>query len=110
MPAANTPIIGMFDDDPRNLSPQVAYEEQSSQKGELVVDLLMVRSNPPDEDPSRYQRLEICDRWSDEDREKVGERHDWMNVLNGDTFGWTTAWMKWRSGKPMLQWVKDTKK
>jgi len=34
------------------------------------------------------------------------EKRDWINFKNGDIFKCITAWMRWRSGKTTMQWVK----
>ena len=93
------------DNDPRNSSTRVAYKEQSNQTGELVAVLLAVRNHPPDEDlriisDSRY----VIDGLTK--NIKQWERRDWLNVENKDIFKCITAWMRWRSGKTTLQWVK----
>ena len=93
------------DNDPRNVSARVACKEQSNQTGELIAVLITVKNHPPNEDlriisDSKYTIDGLTKNV------KKWEERDWTNVQNGDIFKCTTAWMRWRSGKTTMQWVK----
>jgi len=67
--------------------------------------LIAVRNHPPNEDlriitDSKYVIEGLTKNL------KTWEKRDWSGVQNRGIFKSITAWMRWRSGKTTLQWVK----
>ena len=99
--------IGVWygDEDPRNLSMRVPIAAQSNQTGELMAVLMATRNHPLNEDlrilsDSRYVIDGLTknrSRW---------ESRNWIDTHHGDIFKCITAWMRWRTGKTSLKWVK----
>lgn len=84
---------------------RVAHREQSNQTGELIAIFLAVKAHPPEEDicivsDSRYAidgLTKNLRKWED---------RDWADVQHREIFKSITAWMRWRSGKTRMKWVK----
>jgi len=92
-------------EDPRNMAIRVPGEKQSNQIAELLAILHATKNTPGNQD------LKICSdsRFAIDGLTKYAqnwEAKDWINVRHGDLFKCTTAWMRARTGKTTLKWVK----
>jgi ribonuclease HI/exonuclease III len=93
------------ENDPRNISMRVPLNPQTNQTGELMAVLLAVKSHPPNGDltiasDSRY----VIDGLTR--NIKKWESRNWTDTSHGALFKCIAAWMRWRSGKTTLTWVK----
>ena len=90
--------------DPRNMAIRVPGEKQSNQVGELLAILHAIKSTPG------AQPLKICSdsRFAIDGLTKhaPGWEEDWMQVKHGALFKCATAWLRARTGKTTLKWVK----
>ena len=91
--------------DPRNMAIRVPGEKQSNQVGELLAILHAIKSTPG------AQPLKICSdsRFAIDGLTKHApgwEKKDWMQVKHGALFKCATAWLRARTGKTTLKWVK----
>jgi ribonuclease HI/exonuclease III len=92
-------------DDPRNVALRVPGRKQSNQIGELLAILRAVQAVPEN------QPLRIC---SDSKfaidgltrHAKDWEGRNWLGVAHGPLFKCTTAWVRARTARTVLQWVK----
>ena len=93
------------ENDQRNVSERVPLRTQSNQTGELMAILHTVSHHPKDEDiriltDSRYAvdgLTKNLRRW---------EERNWIDTHHGELFKCIAAWMRWRTGRTYLKWVK----
>ena len=93
------------DQDPRNKSMRVPILNQSNQTGELLAVLTAVREHPPQDNllivtDSKY----VIDGLTK--NLKKWEERNWIDTCHGHLFKCTAAWMRRRSGKTTLKWIK----
>jgi ribonuclease HI len=91
--------------DTRNLYMRVPIDEQSNQTGELLAELMAIKSHPPNEDlkiisDSRY----VIDGLTK--NRKRWEARDWIDTHHGNIFKCITAWTRWRNGNTYIKWIK----
>jgi len=92
-------------EDTRNMAIRVPGKEQSNQIGELLAILHAVQNTPGNQD------LRICSdsRFAIDGLTKHAqnwEAKDWIAIRHGKLFKCTTAWIRARTGKTTLKWVK----
>ena len=84
---------------------RVPTEHQSNQTGEILAILIAAKNHPPNENlrivsDSKYAidgLTKNLKRW---------ESRGWIDTQHGKLFELTTAWLRWRTGKTHLKWVK----
>ena len=91
--------------DPRNTAIRVPGKKQSNQIGELLAILHAIKNTPGN------QTLRICSdsKFAIEGLTKYmkeWEAKDWMRVAHGPLFKCTAAWLKARTARTVLEWVK----
>ena len=93
------------ENDPRNTSFRVPIPEQSNQTGELYAILHAIKSAPTDQAISVMTDSMYAVNGLTRDLEKW-EDQGWLYAKHADLFKSITAWMRYRSNKTKLTWVK----
>jgi len=92
-------------DDPRNTAVRVPGTEQSNQVGELLAVLHVIKNTPS----NQPLRIKSDSRFAIDGLTKHApdwEAKDWIGIKHGPLFKCTTAWLRARTARTVLQWVK----
>ena len=91
--------------DPRNVAMRVPGTKQSNQVAELLAILRVIKDTPG----NRPLRIRSDSRFAIDGLTKHAsdwEAKDWMGIKHGPLFKCTTAWLRARTARTVLQWVK----